>query len=100
MVTTIQDPTNGLADKSMFVQFLTEGATPSTPTSKTNLDSWIGTLKVPFTCARDAEGSAPFTIRSTYGVKETSYILDRASRKILFKSGSILTGFDKLKTMP
>ena len=89
-----------VADKSMFVQLLIEGTNPSTAVSKANLDGWINTIKVPFTIARDPDGAPPFTLRSSYGVKETTYIIDRATRKILFKNTSTAAAFEKLQTMP
>ena len=90
----------GVAEKSMFVQMLIEGTNPSTAATKANLDTWINLLKVPFTIARDADGAAPFTLRSAYGPKETTYIIERATRKILYKNTNTATAFEKLKTMP
>ncbi len=89
-----------VAEKSMFVQFLVEGINPSAVATKSNLDNWANTLKVPFSIARDPDGATPFRLRTTYGPKETTYINERATRKILYKNTNTATAFEKLKTMP
>ena len=73
----------------MFVDMLVEGATPSTPMTEANLDSWINGLKVPFTTAMDADPSS-YEVKTTLGNKETAYVIERASMKIVAKSSSIL----------
>ena len=89
-----------VADKSMFVQFIVEGSTPSKVATKANLDTWTNSLKVPWTIAIDPDTVPPFTIKTTYGLKETGYIIDRATRKILYKGNDTSTVFNKLKSMP
>ena len=84
----------------MFVQLLEEGATPSDIVTKSNLNSWISAIGVPFTTAMDADGAAPFTLKTTLGIKETTYIVDRATMKILAKTSGASAGLDKLDALP
>ena len=94
MVTAL--PSN--ADKALFVCLVGEGTTPSSPTTDAQLRAWISSLHVPFTTARDVDTS--FTIRSTYGIKETTYIVDRTTMKILAKAKTPEAGLTALAGLP
>ncbi len=77
---------------------LTEGPNPSTPAAKLHLDSWIETVKVPYSTFRDPD-DAPFIIRDEVAGKHTGFILERATRKIVFV-GPETTALAKLETLP
>ncbi len=86
------------ADKAMFVDLLTEGTTPTSLATDVQVRAWVNSLKVPFTTARDPDGS-DFAIRTIYGVKETTYIVDRATMIIVAKAKTpedALTALDAL----
>jgi hypothetical protein len=87
------------APKAMFVQLLVEGANPSSPTTKANLDAWIGSRRIPFTTGMDAVAGSR-EIKSVLGPKETSYIIDRASLKILVKTTTTDDALVELAALP
>lgn len=88
-----------LAAKAMFVDLVIEGETPTTPTTKVDLDAWVAGMKNPFSTLMDADPTT-FATKSTLGIKETSYILDRASGTILVKTSSPLDAVTKLAALP
>jgi hypothetical protein len=88
-----------LAAKAMFVDVVIEGATPTTPTTKPNLDAWVAGMKNAFSTMMDVDAS-PFATKSTLGIKETSYVLERASGKILVKTSSPLDALTQLAALP
>ena len=90
----------GNADKAMFVDLMTEGPTPTSGMTQTELRSWIGALKVPFTAAYDVDPSTSFTIRKTYGIKETTYIVERTTMKIVAKTATPEDGMNALAGLP
>ena len=83
----------------MFVEIIEEGATPTSPTTLSNLRAWVTALKVPFTSGIDTD-PASFTAKTTYGIKETTYIVDRTTRKILAKAKTPEDGLTQLGTLP
>lgn len=84
----------------MFVNVIAEGQNPSKVATKADIDNWIKTqTKVPFTCAGDATES-PFGIKNLIGKKETSFVLDRATMKILVKTGSLQSALTELDKLP
>jgi len=85
--------------KAMFVDLLTEGSTPTSATTDVELRSWVNALKVPFTTARDPDG-AGFSIRTTYGIKETTYIVDRATMTIVAKAKTPEAALTALEGLP
>jgi len=87
-------------DKAMFVDLMTEGSTPTSGMNQTELRSWISALKVPFTTAYDVDPSTSFTIRKTYGIKETTYIVDRATMTIVAKTATPEDGLNALAALP
>ena len=88
----------GLNEKSEFVQLLTEGITPEKPAGKAHLDNWINLIKIPYSAFRDPDGQ-PFFIFDTIGEKHTGYVLERETRKILFK-GDEAAAIGKLQSLP
>ena len=70
--------------KAMFVNVLIEGTTPDNPVTKTQVGSWVSALKLPFSVLRDPDG-ADFNAKKTLGVKMTSYVVERATMKIVLK---------------
>lgn len=88
-----------LAQKAMFVDIVIEGATPTTPTTKPNLDAWVAGMKNPFSTMMDVDAST-FATKSTLGIKETAYVLDRATGKILVKNSSPLDALTQLAALP
>jgi len=85
--------------KAFFIDILIEGSTPTTATTESNLTSWITALKVPFSTARDVDPSA-YTSKTLYGIRETTYIVERDTRKIVAKTTSIENGLTKLDALP
>jgi hypothetical protein len=85
--------------KAQFIEILIEGVTPTTPTTPENLDSWINALSVPFTSAIDADPTT-FTTKKTYGIKETTYIVERSTMKIVAKEASAAAALTTLDTLP
>jgi hypothetical protein len=87
------------ADKAMFVEIVVEGTTPTVPPTVANLNAWVNSLRVPFTSAIDADPST-FTAKKTYGIKETTYIVDRATMKIVGKAATPEDGLTVLDGLP
>lgn len=87
------------ADKALFINLLAEGDAPSQPAKKSNLDSWIKLLNVPFTVAGDLL-ETPFAIRKALGQRETTYIVERASRSVLFKKPNVYEALAELDKLP
>ena len=87
-----------MSEKSEFVQLLTEGTTPDKPTTKSHLDNWINLIKIPYTSFRDPDGQ-PFFIFDNIGEKHTGFVLERETRKILFK-GDEAGALGKLESLP
>lgn len=87
------------SSKAMFVDLMVEGETPTTPATGTDLDAWIKALAVPFTTAYDAD-AASFAIKSTLGIKETAYVIDRTTRKILVKAATAQDALNALDALP
>lgn len=88
-----------LAAKAMFVDVVIEGATPTTPTTTANLDAWIAGMKNPFSTLIDADPST-FAAKATLGIKETTYVVERATGKILIKTASPVDGLTQLGALP
>ncbi len=84
------------AAKATFVDLLIEGVDPTTPTTNPELDLWIKSEKVPFTTAQDPDGT--FGIKKALGAKDTTYLIELASMKILYK-GDYDTALTKLKAL-
>ena len=88
------------ADKATFISLVAEGANPSKVATKADVDSWIKSInKIPFSCGGDVPES-PFGIKNGIGKKETTFILDRASMKILVKAGSFQAALIELDKLP
>lgn len=70
--------------KAMFVDVIIEGTTPDDTATKPQVSSWATGLKLPFTVVRDPDG-ADFNAKKTLGVKMNTYIVERATMKIVAK---------------
>jgi hypothetical protein len=66
----------------MFVVVFDEGRDPGVDVSKADFNTWVTSIKVPFSALRDPD-ITPLKAQSVLGAKETSYILDRRTRGIL-----------------
>ena len=88
-----------LSSKTMFVDLLMDGDGGGTDCTKAQLDSWITNLMVPFSAGRDPD-TMSYAIRHTLGERETTYIIDRATMKILAVEASPPDGLNKLKSLP
>ncbi len=73
-----------LVGKAMFVDIVVEGKTPDDATTKLQVGSWATALKLPFTVMRDPDG-ANFFVKKTIGVKMSTFIVERATMKIVAK---------------
>jgi len=80
------------------VQLLTEGITPEKPAGKAHLDNWISLLKIPYSAFRDPDDK-PFFIVENIGGKHSGFVLERETRKILYK-GDEAAAIGKLETLP
>lgn len=87
------------APKALFVEILIEGTTPDTPVTQVNANNWIKALSVPFTTAIDADPST-FTAEKVYGIKETTFIVERATMKIVAKAANPELALDALSALP
>jgi hypothetical protein len=83
----------------MFVNLLMDGDGSGTDCTKTQLDAWITNLGVPFSAGRDPD-SMPYAIRHTFGERETTYIIERATMKVLAVEPSPPDGLTKLQSLP
>lgn len=90
-------PSDG--SKAMFVELIVEGSTPTTPITEPQLRAWVNGLKVPYTTAIDVDPST-FAIKKSYGIKETAYVIERDTRKILAKTKTIEDGLTALEAQP
>jgi hypothetical protein len=84
--------------KVQFVEILIQGTTPTKPATKSNLDSWVSVLAVPFTSVIDIEPS--LALEGLYGPKETTYVIERATRKIVLKTATPAVALGKLAALP
>lgn len=80
------------------MQLLTEGISPEKPAGKAHLDNWINLIKIPYSSFRDPDDK-PFFIVDAIGEKHTGFVLERETRKILFK-GDEAAAIGKLETLP
>ncbi len=88
----------GLAAKAMFVQLLSEGATIDVPASQTQLDAWVSTIGVQFTAVRDVAGAGQ-ALKKTFGNRMTTFIVERATGKILVKKSEEISALASLTSM-
>jgi hypothetical protein len=86
-------------EKAAFANLLVEGQTPSVPAKKSDVDSWVGLMKVPFTVGGDDPATA-FLLRKTYGPRETTYVIERATMKILAKTSNAALALQELDKLP
>jgi hypothetical protein len=83
----------------MFVNLLMDGDGSGPDATKVELQSWISSLNVPFSAGRDPN-SMPFAIRHTLGERETTYVVERATMKVLAVEASPPDGLKKIMTLP
>jgi hypothetical protein len=87
-------------DKALFVDLMIEGLGPSSGVTSSELRAWVDALRIPFSAAFDVDPSSSFTIRSMYGVKETTYIVERTTMKIVAKASTPQDGLTALAALP
>jgi len=80
------------------VQLLTEGTAPEKPTTQKQLDLFISLAKIPYTSFRDPDDKS-FYIVDTIGAKHSGWVLERETRKIIFK-GDEAAALGKLAALP
>ncbi len=85
--------------KATFVNLLVEGDTPSKPATKSNLQTWASQLKVPFTIGCDL-GDTPFALKKELGPRETAYIIERATMKVIYKGPNVASALKQLDGLP
>jgi len=83
----------------MFINLIIEGVNPTTATTAANVDSWIKVEKTAFSTFRDPDGS-DFAIKTALGVKMTTYIVERATMKIVKKGTPEDKVLPELDTLP
>jgi hypothetical protein len=83
----------------MFVNLLMEGTDPTTDATKAQLTAWVTSLNVPFTAARDPD-SAPLAILHGFGERETTYVVERATMKILAVTSDPPNGLQTIQNLP
>ena len=80
----------------MFVNLVMEGDTDQVDCTKDQLGMWISGLMVPFTTARDPD-SASLAIKNLYGERETTYVVERATMKIVSVDPDAPTGMQTIQ---
>ena len=83
-----------LMAKAMFINVMIEGTNPTTAITKTQTTLWASNQKLPFSVFRDVEGAEPFTAKKVLGIKMTTYVIERATRKI------VVIGENEADTVP
>ncbi|MBI2395679.1 MAG: hypothetical protein HYV09_39300 [Deltaproteobacteria bacterium] len=86
--------------KAVFLTVLIEGSSPSTRVTAGQVETWVESIGVPYSIGRDPDDAPPFLSRETFGPKETAYIVDRATRKIVAKGSNELALLPKLDELP
>lgn len=90
---------NSYNSKASFMSLLVEGDTPGKPASHGNMDTWIKGLKVPFTVGADL-AETPFHLRTTLGPKDTAFVIERSTRKILARVTGMGAALKYLSGLP
>ena len=70
-------------------------------TTRSNLDAWIKTFKIPFTTVRDPDGVGQ-RINDTFSVREHTFVVELATMKVLYDGygyDKVLGAFAKLDTL-
>jgi hypothetical protein len=83
----------------MFVNLVMEGTDTTNDCTKPQLFSWIRNLNVPFTAGRDPD-SAPLAILHEFGERETTYVIERATMKILAVDADPPSGLQTIQKLP
>ena len=68
----------------MIVVVFDEGRYAGTDVTRSELDAWVTSLKIPFSTLRDPDG-APLRAEAVLGGKDTSYVVERSTRRIVAK---------------
>ncbi len=83
----------------MFINVLVEGTTPTNPVTKSQVGIWANNEVLAFSCLRDPDG-AGFNAKKVLGIKMTTYIVERATRKIVVKGSPETDVLPQLDTLP
>ena len=87
------------ASKTLFIDVLVEGATPSDTSTKTQLDSWAKNLKVPYTVLQDPDG-VKFEAKTKLGERRTIMLVELQTMKVLYRGTDDFAGaIAKLKKL-
>lgn len=70
------------ADKVIFVDLLAEGAKPSEPAGKVQLDAWVLDREIPFTTAIDAPGVGQRILKD-FSPVENTYLVELGKNEIV-----------------
>ena len=88
------------SSKAMVIEIIVEGDNPSAGTPASEVTSWVTAEHTPYSVLRDPDGAPLFAARTALGTKDTDYVLDRATGKILAKASTPEDAITALQALP
>lgn len=67
-------------------------STALAPSSKSDLDAWINAVGLQVTSLKDPDGTSTTVTLNTYGIRETVFLVDLSTMKIVDKYNGSLAG--------
>ena len=86
-------------EKVVFFGILVEGQSPTKPATKGDVDSWISLLKIPYSVGCDLPDT-PLALKKALGPRETAYLLERETMKILAKAPTLGALWPSVEALP
>lgn len=87
------------AAKAVFVELMVEDAdVPDGPATHDQLDAWITSRKIAFPMTID-KPETPFLAKKTLGPRETAYVVELSTMKVLLRTPDFTLALDKLDTL-
>ncbi len=88
------------AGKAIFLQIVVEGFPLDKSATETQLRTWVKAASMPHAAATDPPGAGQ-VVKAALGGKDTGYLVEVATMKIIAKSlGDLSPLFAKLDTLP
>lgn len=89
-----------LAYKAIFLDLLDAGSSPTSVTSKAQLDAWVKKFAVPYSVLKDPDGVTTFDIKTKISDRKTMFVIELSTMKILQRSYDVHTStWDFLATL-
>jgi hypothetical protein len=78
-----------------------DASSPDGPATKAQLDAWIKSRNITFPMTID-KPDTPFLMKKTLGIRETSYVVELSTMKILKRvpAGQYKTGLTFIDSLP